>query len=102
MPADRLDREVHSSPTEMTSLDELVPFHAVEVFLPDILVLSPPAAHQVRADKNIGAATITGHIVASTDIEQSDLVAVTAFYITKTYPQVKITQGSARQVLIFS
>jgi len=67
----------------LASLYESVAFHPVKVSPPDTLVLIPPAAHQVGADKNIGTAGIAGNIVASTQIEQPGLVAVAAPDISK-------------------
>jgi hypothetical protein len=75
-------------------LKEFVAFLAVGIFLPDALVLLPPTAHQVTTHKNISAAGIAGNIVASTNIEQSYLVAVTALDVAETLAQVKIAQES--------
>ena len=57
------------APPDVASLKEFVAFRAVVVFLPDVLVLLPPTAHQVCTDKNIGAAGIASNIVASAQIE---------------------------------
>ena len=62
-------RHVAAPPPGVASLKEFVAFRAVVVFLPDVLVLLPPTAHQVCTDKNIRAAGIASDIVASAQIE---------------------------------
>ena len=83
-------------PPDGASLDESITFLALKVLPPDVFALLPPAAHQVRADKNIGAAAIASHIMASADVEQPDLMTVAALDVAKTLAYVKIAQESVR------
>jgi len=65
----------------MVSPDELVAFCTVIILLPDALVLLSPAAYQIRADKDISSALVTGHKMTSANVEHPYFMAEPAFDI---------------------
>jgi len=84
----------------MASPEELVATYAVIVSLPDVLVLLPPAAGQVRTDEDVRAAAITGNIMAPAQIEEPGPMAAAAFHITETLAHVEIAQKSVRRTAL--
>ena len=74
----------------MVSLDELVAFYIVRILLPDVFVLLSPAAHQIRADKDISSALVTGHKMTSADVEHPDFMTEPAFDICEKVAKYKV------------
>jgi len=67
-----------------------VSLHTFKIGLPDIFVFMPPTAHQVRAQKDVTAASVAGGIMSSADIEQTNRMAVSAGNVTKAFAQDEI------------
>lgn len=74
----------------MVSLDEFVACYAVRILPPDVFVFLPPVAHQIRADKDIRFALVTGDEMTSADIEHPDFMAEPAFDICEKVANYKV------------
>jgi len=74
----------------MFSLDELVVFYTVRILPPDVFVFLPPAAYQIRADKDISFSLITGDEMTSADIEHPYFMAKPAFDICEKVAKYKV------------
>lgn len=75
-------------------LEPLIPLHTVIVGSPDVLVLLPPAAHQIGAYMHVGTAPVASDKMASADIEKPHLMAMTAFDITEELTDNEVAQPS--------
>jgi hypothetical protein len=62
-------RHLPCEPPEIISQNEFVALDTIMVLLPNAFVFLAPAAHQIRAHKDIAPAFITRDIMTSVDIE---------------------------------
>ncbi len=74
----------------MVSLDELVAFYTSRILSPDVFVFLSPAAYQIRTDKDISSALVTGDEMTSADIEHPDFMAKPAFDIPEKIAKYKV------------
>ena len=74
----------------IASLDKFVAFYTVRILTPDVFVFLPPAAYQIRTDKNISFAPVTGDEMTSANVEHPYYMAEPAFDITEKVAKYKV------------
>lgn len=78
--------------SDLASLDEFVAIYTVGIFPPDAFGFLSPAAHQIRANKNISSALVASEKMTSSNVEQSDFMAKNASDICEKLAKIEITR----------
>ena len=78
--------------SNLASLDEFVAIYTVRIFPPDAFVFLSPAAHQIRANKDISSALIASEKMTSADVEQSDFMAKQASDICEKLAKIEVAR----------
>jgi hypothetical protein len=79
----------------LCSLDQLTALYAVTIGSSNCLIFLAPVAHQLGTHAHVGAASIAGNEMTSTDAEEPCLVAMTAFDIAEKLTQNKVAHGTS-------